>query len=176
MHSLEEKNELLQRLDNAREGLIAAVSGLSESQANFKPSPEAWSVANIVEHLATVEDFVVMRIEKMVSEPDDGNFKDSDIILFDKVADRSSKFQAPDRVQPSGKTVASSLERLTATRAKIVDLIRSAPDGHFRKHSMPHPVFGPLDGHQWIVAAAGHCTRHTRQILETKGARNFPQA
>ena len=176
MHSLEEKNELLQRLDNAREGLIAAVSGLSESQANFKPSPEAWSVANIVEHLATVEDFVVMRIEKMVSEPDDGNFKDSDIILFDKVADRSSKFQAPDCVQPSGKTVASSLERLTATRAKIVDLIRSAPDGHFRKHSMPHPVFGPLDGHQWIVAAAGHCTRHTRQILETKGARNFPQA
>ena len=61
MHSSEEKNELLQRLDNAREGLIAALSGLSESQANFKPSPEAWSVAGIVEHLATVEDFVVMQ-------------------------------------------------------------------------------------------------------------------
>jgi len=126
MHSLEEKNELLQRLDNARESLIAAVSGLSESQATFKPSPEAWSVAGIVEHLASVEDFVVMRVEKIASEPDDGNFKDSDVVLFDKVVDRSAKFQAPERAHPTGKPLASSLERLVATRAKIVELIRSA--------------------------------------------------
>jgi hypothetical protein len=175
MHSLEDKNVLLQRLDNAREGLMAAVAGLSEPQADFKPSPQAWSVAGIVEHLATVEGFVIMRLEKMISEPDEGNFKHSDVILFDKVADRSAKFQAPDRVQPTGKPLASSLERLVSTRARIVELIRSAPDGHFRQHSMPHPVFGPLDGHQWIVAAAGHCTRHTKQILETKAAPGFPQ-
>jgi hypothetical protein len=175
MHSLEEKNELLQRLDNAREGLIAALSGLSESQANFKPSPEAWSVAGIVEHLATVEDFVVMRVEKMASEPDDGNFKDSDVVLFDKVVDRSAKFQAPERAHPTGKPLASSLERLVATRAKIVELIRSAPDGHFRQHSMHHPVLGPMDGHQWLVATAGHCARHTQQIIETKAELNFPR-
>jgi hypothetical protein len=175
MHSLEEKNELIQRLDNAREGLMAAVAGLSEPQANFKPSPQAWSVAGIVEHLATVEDFLLMRVEKMASEPDDGNFKGSDVVLFDKVLDRSAKFQAPERVHPTGKPLASSLERLVATRSRIVDLIRSAPDSHFRQHSMPHPAFGPLDGHQWIVAAAGHCTRHTKQILETKAASGFPQ-
>ena len=175
MHSLEEKHELLQRLDNAREGLIAAVSGLSESQANFKPSPEAWSVAGIVEHLATVEDFVVMRVEKIACEPDDGNFKDSDVILFDRVVDRSAKFQAPERAHPTGKPLASSLERLVATRAKIVELIRSAPDGHFRQHSMHHPVLGPMDGHQWLVATAGHCARHTQQIIETKTALNFPR-
>jgi hypothetical protein len=176
MHSSAEKNELLQRLDNAREGLITAVSSLSESQANFKPSPEAWSVAGIVEHLATVEDFVVMRIEKIASEPDDGHFKDSDVVLFDRVVDRSAKFQAPDRVQPTGKPLAFSLERLAAARARIVELIRSAGDGHFREHSMQHPVFGPLDGHQWIVAVAGHCNRHTQQILETKAAPGFPRA
>ena len=176
MHSSAEKNELLQRLDNAREGLITAVSGLSESQANFKPEPDAWSVAGIVEHLATVEDFVVMRLEKIASEPDDGHFKDSDVVLFDRVADRSVKIQAPERVQPAGKPLGSSLERLVATRARIVELIRSAPDGHFREHSMSHPVFGPLDGHQWIVAVAGHCNRHTQQILATKAAPNFPGA
>jgi hypothetical protein len=43
MHSLEEKNELLQRLDGARERLMAAVAGLSQPQANFKPSPDVWS-------------------------------------------------------------------------------------------------------------------------------------
>ena len=175
MHSQTEKNELLQRLDVAREHLLTAVAGLTEPQASFKPSPEAWSVAGIVEHLATVEDFVLMRIEKMVSEPDGGNYKDSDVALFDRVADRSAKFQAPERVQPTGKPLASSLERLASTRAKIVKLIQTAPDGHFRNHSMSHPVFGPLDGHQWLVATAGHCTRHTRQILETKTSPNFPR-
>jgi len=175
MHSLQEKNELLQRLDGAREQLIAAVAGLSQPQANFTPSPDAWSVAGIVEHLATVEDFVIMRVERMTSEPDHGNFKDSDLVLFDKVVDRTEKFQAPERVHPTGKSLGSSLERLAATREKIVGLIRWAPDGHFRQHSMEHPVFGPLDGHQWVVAMAGHCLRHTQQIQETKSAPNFPQ-
>jgi hypothetical protein len=175
MHSLQEKNELLQRLDGARERLIAAVAGLSHPQANFKPSPDAWSVAGIVEHLATVEDFVVRRLENMTSEPDHGNFKDSDVVLFDKVVDRSEKIQAPERVHPTGKPLSSSLERLAATREKIVGLIQSAPDGNFRQHSMHHPVFGPLDGHQWIVAMAGHHLRHTQQILEIKSAPNFPQ-
>jgi len=175
MHSLQEKNELLQRLDCARERLIAAVAGLSQAQAGFKPASDAWSVAGIVEHIATVEDLVIMRVEKMTSEQDHGKFKDSDVVLFDKVVDRTEKFQAPERVHPTGKSLGSSLERLAATREKIVGLIRSAPDGHFRHHSMEHPVFGPLDGHQWVVAMAGHCLRHTQQILETKSAPNFPQ-
>ena len=174
MHSLQEKNELLQRMDCARERLIAAVEGLSQPQANFKPAPDAWSVAGIVEHLATVEDFVIMRVEKMTSAPDHGNFKDSDVVLFDKIVDRTERLQAPERVHPTGKSLGSSLERLAATREKIVGLIRSAPDGHFRQHSMDHPVLGPLDGHQWVVFITGHCLRHTQQILETKSARNFP--
>jgi hypothetical protein len=175
MHSLEEKNELLQRLDGARERLMAAVAGLSQPQADFKPAPDVWSVAGIVEHLATVEDFVVMRVENMTSEPHHGHFKDSDVVLFDKVVDRTETFQAPERVHPTGKPLGLSLQRLATTREKIVGLIRSAPDGHFRQHSMDHPVFGPLDGHQWVVAMAGHCLRHTQQILETKAAPNFPQ-
>jgi DinB superfamily len=61
MHSIEEKNELLQQLDEARERLNSAVWGLSEKQSNFKPSPGAWSIAGVVEHLATVEGFVLMR-------------------------------------------------------------------------------------------------------------------
>jgi hypothetical protein len=175
MHTLQEQNELLQRLDSSRERLIGAAAGLSQPQANFTPSPDAWSVAGIVEHLATVEDFVIMRLEKMTSQPDHGKFKDSDVVLFDKVVDRTEKFQAPERVHPTGKSLGSSLERLAATREKMVALIRSAPDDHFRQHSMDHPVFGPLDGHQWVVAMAGHSLRHIQQILEIKSAPNFPQ-
>src|SRR5215471_18597521 len=109
MHSLQEKNELLQRVDGVRERLMAAVAGLSQAQAGFKPSSEAWSVAGVVEHLATVEDLVIMRLEKMASEPNHGIFKDSDVVLFDKVVDRTKRFQSPERVQPTGKSLGSSL-------------------------------------------------------------------
>jgi hypothetical protein len=175
MHSIEEKDELLQRLDKARQDLAVAVAGLSEPQANFKPSSEAWSIANIAEHMATVEDFTILRLQQMISEPDGSNFKDADAVLFNKAADRSAKREAPERVRPTGKPLPISLERLAANHKKMVDLIRSAPEGHFRRHSMPHPVFGPLDGHQWLVFTAGHCTRHTEQIIQTKAAPNFPE-
>lgn len=151
------------------------MAGLSQTQAGFKPSSDAWSVAEIVEHIATAEVLVIIRLEKMTSQPNHGNFKDSDAVLFDKVVDRSERFQAPERVHPTGKSLASSLERLAATHKKIVGLIRSASDAHFRQHSSDHPLLGPLDGHQWVVTTAGHCLRHTKQILEIKSAPNFPQ-
>jgi hypothetical protein len=174
VYSTEEKNELLRRLDKTRYGLMAALAGLSEAQSNFKPSPESWSVAGIVEHLAIVEDLVIARVQGLASAPDVGKFEDSDRVLLEKVIDRSVKFQAPERAHPTGKLLLSSLERLEATREKIVDLVQSEPFD-FRQHSMPHPALGPLDGHQWLVAVTGHCARHTQQISETKAAANFPE-
>src|SRR5262249_23576131 len=118
----------------------------------------------------------IVRLGKMTSEPNQGNFKDSDVVLFEKVVDRTERFQAPGRVRPTGKSLGSSLERLAATYEKIVGLVRSASDAHFRQHSSDHPVLGPLDGHQWVVTTAGHSLRHVEQILEIKSAPNFPQS
>jgi hypothetical protein len=174
MHPKTERDELIQYLDNAREGLNATLSGLSETQANFKPSPGAWSIADIAEHIATVEHVMILRLQELASAPDNGNYQDADAVLFHRVADRSSKREAPERVRPTGKPLVLSLETLATNHKKMVDLIRSAPEGYFRRHSMPHPVFGPLDGHQWVVFSAGHCTRHTEQIIQTKAAPNFP--
>jgi hypothetical protein len=176
MYSDQEKKQVLQHLDRERDGLIAATVGLSEAQANFKPSPDSWSVAQIMEHLALVEDRVIGRISQLLeSSPavQEGKVEDSDAVLIAKVRDRSQKFQAPEPVQPAGARLSDSLERLGASRGKLADLLTSAPPD-FRQRSMPHPVFGPLDAHQWLIALAGHCGRHTQQISETKTAPDFP--
>jgi len=176
MYSNDERNEVIQYLDQTRGGLIDAVASLTENQANFKPAPDAWSVAGIVEHLAIVEDRVIARISQMLeSVPSSSNsgIESNDADLFGKVADRSQKVQAPAPIHPTGQPLASSLERLTVTRGVLDGLIQSVPSD-FRRRSMPHPVLGPLDGHQWLVTLAGHCSRHTQQILETKSAPQFP--
>ena len=176
MYLTEQKDELVRRLDGTRDGLMATVAGLTEVQSNCKPSPEGWSISGIVEHLAIVEDLVILRVEQLAAGSGDspnGKFNESDAVLFEKVVDRSQKFQAPERARPTGKTLRSSLERLAGSRAKIAEFVRAAPSD-FRRHSMTHPVLGPLDGHQWLVALAAHCARHTQQIIETKTAPGFP--
>lgn len=44
-----------------------------------------------------------------------------------------------------------------------------------RRHVIQHPAFGPLDGYEWVLAAAGHTARHTQQILEVKADPTFPR-
>ena len=176
MYSDQEKKQVLQHLDRERDSLIAATVGLSKAQANFKPAPDRWSVAEIIEHLAIVEDLVIGRISQLLESSttvQPQKVEDSDTVLIAKVRDRSRKFQAPDPIQPAGAPLSDSLERLAANRAKLVDLLNSAPSD-FRQRSMPHPVLGPLDAHQWLIAVAGHCGRHTQQIFETIAAANFP--
>src|SRR5215470_19676084 len=123
MYSEQDRRELLQRIDGARDGLLASLYEMSEVQSNFKPAADRWSVAGIVEHLASVEDRVLNRISQIAAASpgtvENARFEDSDAALFGKVIDRSARFQAPDPVQPSGKSLADSLERLTVTRRKI---------------------------------------------------------
>src|SRR5207247_8120533 len=81
MYLTEQKDELVRRLDGTRDGLMATVAGLTEVQSNFKPSPEGWSISGIVEHLAIVEDLVILRVEQLAAGSGDspnGKFNESD--------------------------------------------------------------------------------------------------
>ena len=177
MYSAQEKNTVLQYLQQAQDGLISTVSGLSEAQSNFKPAAAVWSVAGIVEHLAIVEDLVVTRLDQLATSanvPEEPRFQGSDAVLIERVRDRSQKFKTLERGQPTGNPLTDSLERLNTSRKRVMAFVQSAP-ADFRQHAMPHPVFGPLDGHQWLLALAGHCVRHTEQIIEAKADPNFPR-
>jgi hypothetical protein len=178
MYSIREGTEVLQHIDNAHDALVTAVAGLSDAQLHFKPAPEAWSVSGIVEHLAIVEDRIVNRIHELLASPPEPDkpvaTKEADEALKHRILDRSSKAQAPEATHPTGTSIAESLDRLVVSRNKIRDLLRSVP-ADFRQRSMPHPRFGPMDCHQWLVTLGGHCMRHTQQIIETKMAPGFPQ-
>ncbi|HYL78199.1 MAG TPA: DinB family protein [Bryobacteraceae bacterium] len=172
-----EKEQTLRYLAETRNGIVDAVKGLSEAQWKFKPAPDRWSVAEIVEHLALIEDVVsqniLANIEKAPAPSADRDPKQVDAMLLAKVPDRSTKFQAPPAAVPTGRwTPAETLEHFLASRAQTVALFKSTPD--LRDHALNHPVFGPLDGYEWVLAVAAHSARHTKQILEVKADPNFP--
>ena len=50
-----EREKGVRYLEQTRDGVVAAVKGLSGAQMKFKPAPDRWSVAETLEHIALAE-------------------------------------------------------------------------------------------------------------------------
>src|SRR5712692_2298031 len=64
-----EREFAIQRLLDGRDALFRAIAGLSEAQQRFKVQPEDWSIADCVEHVAVVEDFLFPLVTQGVVNP-----------------------------------------------------------------------------------------------------------
>src|SRR5690349_17256033 len=60
--------ELVDALDSRRAELTRAVNEVPTSARNRRPSEDRWSVAEVLEHLALVEDNIVLRVSRLVAE------------------------------------------------------------------------------------------------------------
>jgi uncharacterized damage-inducible protein DinB len=172
-----EREHGVRYLDETRQGVIEATKGLSEAQWKFKPAADRWSVAEIVEHIALAEDLFLQdvrkRLETAPAGSPDRDPKQTDAMIFATVPDRSTKFQAPPPLVPTGKwTRDTVLEHFLSSRRQTVSFLKSATD--LRSHVVNHPALGPLDSYEWVLAVAAHSARHTEQILEVKADPNFP--
>src|ERR1700686_4522182 len=95
-----EKDKALQYLETTKKNVLEATKGLSEAQWNFKPAPDRWSVAQVMEHIAAAEDFIRDNLlkEKVMVAPagEPGrDVKRTDEAVVAKVPDRTHKAQAP---------------------------------------------------------------------------------
>src|SRR5258708_2519413 len=65
-----EKDKALQYLESTKKNVLEATNGLSEAQWNFKPAPDRWSAAQVMEHIAAAEDFIRGMVkEKIMMAP-----------------------------------------------------------------------------------------------------------
>jgi DinB family protein len=164
-------------LAETRDALVASATGLPPSQWEFKPAPDRWSIGEIVEHLVLIEDrihTIIGRIGDAPEPPPGWNQSQVDHAVVANVPKRSDRVQAPVHVTPANRwNAAETLRRFVEARERTLQLLLSATA--LRGHVIPHPVLGPWDGYQWLLAAAAHSARHTDQIREVKGAPGFPQ-
>jgi DinB family protein len=173
-----DKKEGLAQLERTRNGVVAETNGLSDAQWKFKPGPDRWSVAEIAEHIAVVEEFLLDSTSKNVmkapaGKPDRDN-QSLDRLVLTAIADRSKKVLAPEPVVPRGRwTPPESLDRFLKARQRTVDFLKSTSD--LRDHVVDSPLGQPLDAYQWLLYISAHSERHTKQILEVKADPNFPK-
>lgn len=175
----EEQSKASQYLAATRDDLAKTFQGLSAAQWTFKPAPNRWSIAEIVEHLVMAEGRVQSRFAQWPAGAEESNPErtpsEMDARIIAEVPVRTRGIQAPPLLIPTGQwSSTEALERFLCARNETLRLLELTP--RLRAYSMPHPVFGPWDGYQWLLAVAAHCERHIDQIREVKTCPGFPAA
>ena len=175
----EERDRALKYLETTRAGVLDATKGLSAAQWNFKPAPDRWSVAEVTEHIAAAEDFLMDMVNEKVmkaparTEVDDVKAIDEQVLKA--VPDRTNKVQAPEPLRPTNRfgSAEGSLKHFQESRAKTIGFLKSTND--LREHAVDSPFGKKLDGYEWVLFVAAHSERHTKQISEVKADPNFPK-
>lgn len=173
-----DRADALEYLEDTRAKFLTSIHGLTEAQWRFKAGPDRWSIAEVAEHIALSESLILGMVEGQVlkapaKKPGEGI---SDKQLMAGIVDRSQKAQAPEVLKPVNKwpTREALVKDFNAARDKTIAWTKTTTED-LRAHAAPHPAFGPLDAHQWILLLAGHSARHTAQIEEVKTAAGYPK-
>lgn len=164
-------------LEDTRQAFLKSIEGLSEAQWRFKAGPDRWSIAEVAEHIAISEDTILGLIQSQILKaPAPSAPGISDEKLITSITDRSTKATAPEMLKPVNKwaTREALVKDFNTARDKTITWTRTGTDD-LRAHAAPHPAFGPLDAHQWILLLAGHSARHTAQIQEVKAQSGYPK-
>ncbi|HWC99375.1 MAG TPA: DinB family protein [Candidatus Sulfopaludibacter sp.] len=177
MITTEQKNAAAEELEKTRERLVEAVDGLSIEQWQFRQADDRWSVAQVVEHLALIEG----RIQGLIARIGQGAEAEAgrddaamDALILEQVPQRTGRINAPPFVQPAGRwSGLEALGKFVEARTGTIGLLDSVEC--LRGRVLPHPVFGPWDGYQWILSTAAHTARHTLQIVEIRECAEFPR-
>jgi len=176
----QEREAALKQFETTRDNFLKSIAGLSQKQWTFKPAPDRWSVAEVAEHITISESTIFGVVQKAMASPaapeKREQVKGKDEMILQRVPDRSHKAQAPEILRPTGRwaTEADLTKAFDDSRAATIEYVRTTNDD-LRDHFFDHPVFGTLDGYQWLLLIATHSERHTAQIEEVKADPNFPK-
>ena len=157
--------------DQIRGKFKSIIANVTEEQARTLPEGEKWTFAEFVEHIGIVENEMIKACAKLLekaqadNKSSDGSLVISDNFLEKSVRTRAEKLEAPERVRPTGTpTVAQSVVVLDTNRKKLNELRPLFEQFDGSEHTFPHPYFGGLTAHEWLVLIGGHEARHLAKI------------
>lgn len=179
----EDREALVGQLAESKRELVVATEGLNQEQSTWKPDSATWSVLEVMEHLARMEDFLFGILEEALekTEPiaDDArlpNPAETDQRILLQMPDRSVKAKSPEQGLPK-ETYQNRDEAFVAfaqKRGKTMEFVRTTKLD-LRRYRINSP-FGPIDAHQWLLMVSAHTQRHIKQIDELKRHELFPKA
>jgi hypothetical protein len=178
--SIEEQRNAMKYLTETRDTLEMHVSNLTDAQWNFKPSPQKWSILDVLEHLVVFEGYshyVIGSMKDLASAKSDHDSREIEQFILGAVPDRSKTLQSPEPGHPTGRWASTEIvEQFLLARARTLELVKES--SYLRGRIVHNPLYSPSDwdGYCWVLATALHTGRHTLQIEDIKNDIRFSQA
>lgn len=176
----EEKSTAINHLKQTQSELLIAVKDLSEDQLNYMPDEGAWSIAQIVEHIAISENNIFGIVEMALkNEPDPS--KRSEVMISDEqllamISSRDKKVTTRPEFEPTNSfgSFQGSLDAFNAKRKSNIAFVKKTKED-LRNRYFDFP-FGKVDAYQTILFMSGHTQRHMKQIVEVIRSEGFPSS
>jgi hypothetical protein len=153
-------------VQEGHDALLAALEGVSEAQAAFKPAADDWSILELMAHVVSTKQIVATLCRSL----GEGRLPPGFGPQFEEQA-------AQDGVTITRfATLAESLSAAGAAHADLLTTTRglgSATDADVR---FRHFLFGALNCREWAVFQRIHDGDHTPQIASIKAAAAYPAA
>jgi hypothetical protein len=169
-----ERQRLLSHLDMTGRWFADEISGLTAAQLAFKPAPDAWSIAQVIDHLLIVAPIYWQDLQTALKRPPRARAttnSDADILWYG--IDRTNREKAIPTEVPMGRLpdLPDALSEYRKHHDRLVQYVKTTNDD-LRAH---HVDRQGSDAYQWALLISTHEQRHILQIREIKTAKGFPR-
>ena len=149
--------ELWPRAIAERGALLQAIARVSDTQADWSPGGDEWSIRQIVEHVIAVSRQTLRLIE-------------------DLAAGRAEDVREPAPPTNTPSSFARLRMHLAEHSVKLASLPERLPPMVNLEMTSPHQNFGELNSRAWFIFIRVHDTDHLQQIEAIQAADGYPDA
>ena len=171
------KQNLLDNFVRTQNEINEETRNLTNAQWNFKESKNAWSIAEVLEHLNMWQLITQDHIRFMLyngRQPDLVKYSLSDSVATSFIYEEKSHV-SPDLTIPTGKIPGNSnLGLFNSYCIRIIENIKSS-EINFRLYYRKFTDGYMTNMYQAYVIQYGHVDRHLRQIRRIKADLKFPK-
>jgi len=170
---------LARELDAVRAEVLREADGLSQAQADWRPSADDWSVGEILHHLTLAEVNTGKLTSKLLKETGGATAPyPADLAGFTPLPPwPPGPREAPPVVRPDkGHPIAQLVQDMRAARERSRQSLERLAAVDPRAFTWRHFTLGEMDLGQWWTLTAHHDRDHLQQIRRIKKSHGFPRA
>ncbi|GMU87748.1 MAG: hypothetical protein AMXMBFR48_29890 [Ignavibacteriales bacterium] len=148
-----ERTALLTDYRNGYKKITEAMKNIPFELWDYKPSPEKWSVREILIHLADSEVNAFIRVRKMLAEPG------SELMVYDQ-----DKWAAA--LNYASQDIDMSMMLFKTIRESNYRLLVTLTDEEWGRSAF-HPERGKMSLEDWLLTYTSHVDKHIGQMFRT---------
>lgn len=148
----EERNQKIEAYGRGYDHLLEALTDIPREAWDYQPSPQDWSVHEVLVHMADSESMAALRVRKLIVEPG------TTLMGYEEA-------KWADALEYRKQDADDALQIIKLARQTTYRLLKTLPAEVF-SHSVKHPEYDePYTFDRWLSIYAGHIPDHVGQMM-----------